>query len=155
MLNAGFIILCIDRWNVDPDALSCNNLADALLEQVQIVRRHSICLCNDRNEIDTCAETLHNLDIERLQAMRLLVRIARLWETCNVRVPGRPDEEKTSMNPEVGLLTALGLLLLSHVGFMLIIDEVNDRSPRITVVDVVSKPGGINNGEFDFERFLF
>jgi hypothetical protein len=73
VLNAGLIVLWVDRWNVDPDALSCNNLADALLEQVQVIRRHSICLCNDRNEIDTCTETLHDLNIERLQAMRLLV----------------------------------------------------------------------------------
>jgi hypothetical protein len=70
-------------------------------------------------------------------------------------MPSGPDEEKASVNPKVGLLTALGLLFLSHIGFMLIIDEIDNRSPRITVVDVVSETGGINNGEFDLERLLF
>lgn len=72
-----------------------------------------------------------------------------------LRVSGGPDEEEASVDPKVSLLTALGLLLLSHVGLMLIIDEINDRSPRITVVDIVSKAWGIDHGELDLEGFLF
>lgn len=58
------------------------------------------------------------------------------------------------MNPEVGLLLALWLLFLSHIGLMLIIDEIDDRGPRVTVVDIVPESWGVNDGELDFELFL-
>jgi hypothetical protein len=33
------------------------------------------------------------------------------------------------MYPEVSLLLALGLLFLSHIGFMLVIDEIDNWGP--------------------------
>ena len=58
------------------------------------------------------------------------------------------------MDPEVGLLLTLRLLLLSHVSLVLVIDEIDDRGPRVTVVDIVAESGGINDGELDFELLL-
>ena len=58
------------------------------------------------------------------------------------------------MDPEVGFLPTLGLLFLSHIGLVLIIDEIDDWGPRVTVVDVVSESGGVNDGELDFELLL-
>ena len=58
------------------------------------------------------------------------------------------------MDPEVGLLPTLGLLFLSHVGLVLVIDEIDDWGPRVTVVDIVSESGGVNDGELDFELLL-
>ena len=58
------------------------------------------------------------------------------------------------MDPEVGLLLTLGLLFLSHIGLVLVIDEIDDWRPRVTVVDIVAKSGGVNDTEFDFELFL-
>jgi hypothetical protein len=42
---------------------------------------------------------------------------------------GRPDEEQAGVDSEVNLTLPLGLLLLSHVEFMLIIDKVDDWGP--------------------------
>lgn len=58
------------------------------------------------------------------------------------------------MDPEVGLLLTLGLLFLSHIGLVLIVDEIDDWGPRVTVVDIVPKSGGVNDGELDFELLL-
>ena len=58
------------------------------------------------------------------------------------------------MDPEVGLLPTLGLLFLSHIGLVLVIDEIDDWGPRVAVVDIVSESGGVNDGELDFELLL-
>ena len=65
------------------------------------------------------------------------------------------DEKEASVDPEIGLFTALGLLLLAHVGLMLIIDEIDDGSPRVTVVDIVSETGGVDDGQLDLEGLFF
>lgn len=67
---------------------------------------------------------------------------------------GGPNKVQASVYSEVALLSPLRLLLLTHVGLMLIVNEVDNRSPRITVIDVVTKPWGIDHSEFDFELFL-
>jgi hypothetical protein len=51
------------------------------------------------------------------------------------------------MDTEVNLVGTARLLLLEHVGFMLIVQELNDRHPRVAVVDIVSKPGRVNDGK--------
>ena len=38
----------------------------------------------------------------------------------------RPDEIQTSVNTEITLFAALGLLLLNHVRLMLVVNEVDD-----------------------------
>jgi hypothetical protein len=58
------------------------------------------------------------------------------------------------MNTHVALLLALRLLLLAHVDFVLVIHEVNDWCPRVTVVDVVAEPRCINNSKFNLERLF-
>jgi hypothetical protein len=57
------------------------------------------------------------------------------------RVTGGADKVEASMNAEVRLVSPQRLLLLSHVCLMLVIDEVDDRRPRVAVVDVVTKAG--------------
>lgn len=68
-----------------------------------------VCLGNDGDEVDTCTETLHDLNVERLESMA-----------------GRPDEVETSVDTKITLLAALWLLLLDHVGLMLVVNEVDD-----------------------------
>lgn len=41
---------------------------NTLLEGVKVVLSEGIGLSNDRDEVDTRSQTLHDLDIERLQA---------------------------------------------------------------------------------------
>jgi hypothetical protein len=59
------------------------------------------------------------------------------------------------MDPQIRLLMPLRLLLLTHVRLMLVINEFDDGHPGVTVVDVVAKTGGVNDGELDLELFLF
>lgn len=68
---------------------------------------------------------------------------------------GRPDEVQARMHPQVALLAPLRLLLLDHVRLMLVVNEVDDGSPRVAVVDVVTKARGVDNGELDLELLLF
>jgi hypothetical protein len=92
----------------------------------------SIGLGDNGDQVDTGAQALHHLDIERLQG-----------------VSGGSDEIQACMDTHVNLVGSAGLLLLKHVRLMLVVQEFDDRLPRITVVHVVSKAGGINNGEAD------
>ena len=55
------------------------------------------------------------------------------------------DKVEASMNAEVRLVGPQRLLLLSHVCFMLVINEVDDGRPRVAVVDVVAKAGGVDD----------
>jgi len=43
------------------------------------------------------------------------------------------------------------LLFLTHVGFMLVVNEFDNGEPRVTVVDVVTKSRGVNDCELDLE----
>jgi hypothetical protein len=61
------------------------------------------------------------------------------------------DEVEASVNPEVNLLVALGLLFLAHVCFVLVVNEINDRRPRIAIVDIVAKARRVDDGKLDLE----
>ena len=87
-----------------------------------------IGLSDDGNQVDTRAQPLHNFDVERLQG-----------------VSGRSDEVQASVNAHVNLVRTTGLLLLQHVRLMLVVEEFDDGLPGVTVVDVVSETGGIND----------
>lgn len=58
------------------------------------------------------------------------------------------------MNTQVDLVVPLGLLLLAHVGLMLVVNEVDNRSPRVAVVDVVTKTGAVDHGKLSVELLL-
>lgn len=89
-----------------------------------------IGLGNNGDQVNAGAEALHNLNVERLQG-----------------VSSGSDEIQASVHTHVDLLSTAGLLLLEHVGFVLVIQELDDGLPGITVVDVVTEAGGINNGQ--------
>jgi len=91
-----------------------------------------IGLSNNGDQVDTGTQALHHLDIEGLQS-----------------VSGGSDEIQACMHTHVNLVGSAGLLLLEHVRLVLVVQEFDDRLPRVTVVHVVSKAGGINNGEAD------
>ena len=55
------------------------------------------------------------------------------------------------MDTEVNFFMPLGLLLLTHVRFMLVVNEFDDRQPGVTIVDVVAKTRGVNDSELDLE----
>lgn len=68
---------------------------------------------------------------------------------------GRFDKIQAGMNSHVHNALSAWLLLLTHVLFMLIVNEVNNWYPRMSVVDIVSKSRCVNDGELDLEHFLF
>ena len=58
---------------------------------------------------------------------------------------GGTDEVQAGVYTQIDLFLALGLLLLQHVRLMLVIKELNNRLPRVAVVDVVSKARGVDD----------
>ena len=127
VLQTGVIIF-LKRWLVDLDALGLNDTSylnkvsnpaivdlmctDPLLELGQISRAQGISLGNDWNEIDTSAQSLHNLNVQWLEG-----------------VSSRSDEVEACMHAQVDLLGSARLLLLQHVGLMLIIEKLDDGLP--------------------------
>jgi hypothetical protein len=69
-------------------------------------------------------------------------------------MPRRSYKEQAGVDAEITLLRALGLLLLTHVDLMLVINEINDGGPRVAVVHVVAKTWRIDYSQFNFERLL-
>ena len=72
----------------------------------------------------------------------------------HLRVSSRADEVQASVHSEVDLLLALRLLLLAHICLMLIVNEVDDGRPRVAVVDIVTEPRGVDDGELRLELLL-
>ena len=75
----------------------------------------------------------------------------RKYRKGDGRVAGGADKVEAGMHAEVRLVGPQRLLFLSHVRFMLVINKVNDRGPRVAVVDIVAKAGSINDGQLGFE----
>lgn len=55
------------------------------------------------------------------------------------------------MHPQITLFCPLGLLLLTHIRLMLVINKVDDGGPRVAVIHVVTKTGRVDHGELYFE----
>jgi hypothetical protein len=102
------------------------------LELGQIGGAQGIRLCNHGDQVDTCAELLHHLDVEGLQ-----------------RVAGGADEVQAGVHAEIDLIAALRLLLLQHERLVLVVEELDDGLPGVAVVDVVAEAGGVDDGQAD------
>ena len=83
-----------------------------MLETGKVGRTQGISLRDNRNQIDSGAQTLHDFDIQRFQGMA-----------------GGSDEVKAGMDTEVDLVDTAGLLLLQHVRLVLIIQELYNWHP--------------------------
>ena len=109
-----------------------------MLELGKICGRKSIGLCNDWDQVDTGAQALHHLDIERLQS-----------------VSSWADEVQASMHAQVNLVCSAWLLLLKHVALVLVVQEFYDWLPAVAVVHIVTESRGVNDGQADLEELLF
>ena len=103
------------------------------LELVQVCGAQGIGLGDDGDEVDACAQLLHDFDVKGLQG-----------------VAGGADEVQASVYAKVDLLLALGLLLLEHVRLVLVIEELDDGLPRVAVVDVVAEARGVDDCQADW-----
>jgi hypothetical protein len=128
MLCSGLVIL-LDRRCVDLDTLGLNDSPDllnvslrclhrwsvithSLLESGQVSWAEGIRLCNNWNQVDSAAQSLHNLNVQWLQGMS-----------------SRSDEVQTCVNTEIDLVNAARLLLLEHVRLMLVVQKLDDGHP--------------------------
>ena len=112
-------------------------MAYALLEPAQVRWAERVRFGHDWDEVHACAQTSHDLNIQRLE-----------------RMSGRTNEVQTSMHPQINLLRPAWLLLLQHIALMLIIQKLDDRLPAIPVIHIVAEPRGVDNRKADFEELL-
>jgi hypothetical protein len=108
-----------------------------VLELGKVGRRQSVGLGHDGDEVHAGAQALHDLDVERLES-----------------VSSRADEVKTGVYAKVNLLRSPRLLLLKHVALVLVVQELDNGLPAVTVVHVVSETRCVNNGQADLEELL-
>lgn len=99
-----------------------------MLEARQISRAECIRLGDHGDQVDSGAQSLHHLDIKRLQG-----------------VASWADEVQTCVDPQINLVHTAWLLLLQHVRLMLVVQKLDNRHPGVAVVDIVAKAGGIND----------
>jgi hypothetical protein len=106
-----------------------------LLELEQVRGAEGVGLGNNGNQVDACAQLLHDFDVKRLQS-----------------VASGADEVQAGVDTEVNLVCTARLLLLEHVGLVLVVEELDDGLPRVAIVDVVAETRGVNDGEADCKR---
>lgn len=82
-------------------------------------------------------ETAHDLDVERLE-----------------RVASGLDEVHTGVNAVVDNVAAVNLVLSLKVGIETLLDVLDNRAPRVVVVDKVTETGGINNAQAEADTVL-
>ena len=70
-------------------------------------------------------------------------------------MPCGTDEVQASMDTQIRFFAPLRLLFLTHIGLMLVVNELHDRKPRVSVVDVVAETRGVDDGELYLELLLF
>lgn len=58
------------------------------------------------------------------------------------------------MHSEVNLVLSLGLLFLTHVCFVLVVDKVYDRSPGVAIIHIVTETRAVNDRELGLELFF-
>jgi hypothetical protein len=148
VLHGGSIIV-LERGLVDLNALSINDLADLqplacvrgfwpactypLLELVEVRGAQCVGLGDNGDQVDACAQLLHDLDVKGLQG-----------------VAGGADEVQAGVDTEIDLIGTARLLLLQHVRLVLVVEELDDGLPRIAVVDIVAEAGRVDDSEADW-----
>jgi len=104
---------------------------------VKVILGQGVGLGNDRNQVDTSTETLHDFNVKRLECV-----------ACGT------DEVQAGVHTQIRFLAPLWLLLLPHICFVLVIDEFNNRRPGVAVVDIVAESGRVDDGKLNLELFF-
>lgn len=100
------------------------------LESSDLLVCQSIGLGNDGDKVDLGVETLHDLNVERLQ-----------------RVASGLDKEDTCVDAVVHDVHPVDLVLSIQVSIEALLDVIRDWPPGLVVVDEVTEARGINNGQ--------
>ena len=64
------LVVGLNRGLVNADALCGDNLPDALLEDKEVILGEGVGFRNDRDEVDTRAKALHDLNVKWLQPVK-------------------------------------------------------------------------------------
>jgi len=136
VLKTGVVVL-LERRGVDLDVLGLDNGANPLLELCEVVRCEGVSLGDDGDQVDASTELLHDFNVQRLEA-----------------VTGGANEVQAGVHTEINLLGSARLLLLKHVALMLVVEELDDRLPRVAVVHVVAETRSVNDRKADLEELL-
>jgi hypothetical protein len=99
-------------------------------ESQNLLIGHRVSLGNYWNQVDLRMKSAHNLNVQWLQSMA-----------------GWLDEVHTGVNSVVDNVHAVNLVLGIQVGIEALLNVIHNWSPRLVVVDEITKTRGINNSQ--------
>ena len=102
----------------------------SLFEVCDFLIRQSICLSDDRDEVDLGVQSTHDFDVQRLES-----------------VAGGLDEVNACMNTVIHDVHPVDLVLRIEVSVEARFNVLNNRPPRVIVVDKIAEPWRVHNGE--------
>ena len=114
------------------------NRTYTLLEGGNLLIGKRISLGNNRDEIDFGVKSAHDLDIQRLE-----------------RVASRLNEVNAGVHAVVDNVHAVDLVLGVEVSIKSLLDVLDNGSPRVIVINEVTKARGINHGQTETDAILF
>lgn len=92
---------------------------------------------------------------DRLYRMELVSQsIYIVYQLYNLRVASWLDKVQADVDSHINNTLTTGLLFLSHIILVLIIKEINNGDPTMTIIHIITEPRGINNSQFDLEHFF-
>jgi hypothetical protein len=97
-------------------------------ESHNLLVSHSISLGNDWNQVDLGMKSAHDLDVQRLQ-----------------RMAGGLNEVDASVNSVINNVHAVDLVFSIQVGIEALLDVIHNWSPRLIIVNEITKTRGIND----------
>lgn len=115
------------------DTVEGQLLVNTLLEFLTLRKGETVTLSNDRHDVDIVLKFLQDRDVDWLET-----------------VASRLDEEETAVN--TGVIEepiSLGGKFLAQINTVLLLDVLHDRDPTLVIVDVVTVPGRVDDGEME------
>jgi len=102
----------------------------SVLESSNLLVSHGVSFCNDWDQVDLGMQSAHDLNIEWLECMSSWL-----------------NEVHTGMNSVVNNVHSVDFVLGIEVGIKTLLDVVHNWSPRLVIVDEVTKTRGIDNSQ--------
>eukprot|EP00123_Amoebidium_parasiticum_P009036 comp19181_c0_seq1/m.21886 comp19181_c0_seq1/g.21886 ORF comp19181_c0_seq1/g.21886 comp19181_c0_seq1/m.21886 type:complete len:367 (+) comp19181_c0_seq1:266-1366(+) len=132
------LIIIIQGKGEHPHPCSFQVFHHTRLKVVPLIQRQCVCLCNDGHDICNFPNSLHALHINGFKT-----------------VAGGGDEIQNHVHSCVcNVMLAFWAELLIEIRLVLVLDILDNRHPRICVVDLVTESRGINNSQFNASALL-
>jgi hypothetical protein len=104
---------------------------------VKIGGGEGIGLGNDRDQVHASSQALHDFDVQGLQG-----------------VAGGANKVQAAVDAHIAQLLTLGLLVLTHVRLVLVVNKVDDGHPAVAVVGVVSESRRVDYRQLNSKLLL-